>query len=187
MYGLETNLSKQALLAILGTPLGTTKFLRADGTWVDVSDISVLTTLGDVSYGGASGVDTRLAGNTTAVKQFLNQTGTGVVSAAPVWAALVDADLPVVSVSKGGTGLATLGDVAITNTDSPYTAPATVKIIRANATSGNITINLPTAVGQPGREYLIFRTDIVASTNIITIDGATTETIDSNLTYHYRD
>jgi hypothetical protein len=183
MYGLETNLSKQALLQILGTPLGTTKFLRADGTWVDVSDISVLTTLGDVSYGGAAGVDTRLAGNITAIKKFLNQTGTGAVSAAPTWAALVDADLPVVSVSKGGTGLSTLGDVAITNADSPYTAPATIKTIRANATSGAITINLPTAVGISGKEYYIFRTDITSSSYPIIVDGATTETIDSNLTY----
>jgi hypothetical protein len=77
----------------------------------------------------------------------------------------------------------TYGDVAITNTDSPYTVLATTKVIRANATSGAITINLPTAVGIAGREYHIFRTDILASTNIITIDANSTETIDSNLTY----
>lgn len=77
----------------------------------------------------------------------------------------------------------TYGDVAITNSDSPYTVTATKKVIRANATSGNITINLPTAVGIAGREYHIFRTDIIASTNVITIDANSTETIDSNLTH----
>lgn len=74
-------------------------------------------------------------------------------------------------------------DVAITNTDSPYTALAYDHVIRANATSGAITINLPTAVGIAGREYHIFRTDVASSTNLITIDANSTETIDSNLTY----
>lgn len=47
-----------------------------------------MTTLGDVIYGAASGTATRLAGNITAAKQFLSQTGTGSASAAPVWSAL---------------------------------------------------------------------------------------------------
>lgn len=45
-----------------------------------------MTTLGDSIYGGASGVVTRLAGNTTTASQYLSQTGTGSASAAPVWA-----------------------------------------------------------------------------------------------------
>ncbi len=83
---------------------------------------------------------------------------------------------PIVNGIKGG-------DVAITNSDSPYTALATTRIIRADATSGAITINLPTALGIVGFEYHIFRTDILSSTNLITIDANSTETIDSNLTY----
>jgi hypothetical protein len=77
----------------------------------------------------------------------------------------------------------TLADIGITNTDSPYTVPANKTVIRADATSGAITINLPTAVGIAGRTYKIYRTDIIASTNIITIDPNSTETIDSNSTY----
>lgn len=74
-------------------------------------------------------------------------------------------------------------DVAITNASSPYTALAYDYVIRADATSGAITINLPTAVGIAGKEYHIFRTDVAVSTNIITIDANSTETIDSSLTY----
>lgn len=74
-------------------------------------------------------------------------------------------------------------DVAITNAASPYTVLPYDYIIRADATSGAITINLPTAVGRAGKEYHIFRTDILASTNVITIDANSTETIDSNLTH----
>jgi hypothetical protein len=55
--------------------------------------LSPLTTLGDVLYGAASGAGTRLAGNITATKQFLSQTGTGTISAAPVWSAVSKTDV----------------------------------------------------------------------------------------------
>lgn len=48
---------------------------------------SVLTTLGDLAYGGASGVFTRLAGNTSATAKFLCQQGNGTTSTAPGWCA----------------------------------------------------------------------------------------------------
>jgi hypothetical protein len=52
-----------------------------------------LTTLGDTLF--HNGTDSvRLAGNTTATAMFLRQTGTGAVSAAPVWAALTAANIP---------------------------------------------------------------------------------------------
>jgi hypothetical protein len=70
--------------------------------------LSPMSTLGDVIYGGASGAGTRLAGNTTSAKQFLTQTGTGAVSAAPAWGAIAVADLPTIDVAHGGTGVVTL-------------------------------------------------------------------------------
>lgn len=50
--------------------------------------------LGDTLYSDAANSLAKLAGNITAAKQFLTQTGTGAVSAAPVWAAILDSDLP---------------------------------------------------------------------------------------------
>lgn len=50
--------------------------------------------LGDIWYGSAANAISALAGNITATKQFLTQTGTGTVSAAPVWGAIAAADLP---------------------------------------------------------------------------------------------
>lgn len=70
--------------------------------------------------------------------------------------------------------------VAITNGDSPYTAVTTSSIILANATSGAITINLPTAASIAGRTYVIKKTD--SSTNAITVDGYSSETIDGETT-----
>lgn len=46
-----------------------------------------ITTLGDLVYGGGGGTPARLAGNTTTTMEVLTQTGTGSVSAAPVWVA----------------------------------------------------------------------------------------------------
>lgn len=44
-------------------------------------------TLGDIPYSSATNTVSKLAGNTTATKKFLTQTGTGSVSAAPAWSA----------------------------------------------------------------------------------------------------
>ena len=74
---------------------------------------NIFTALGDLVYGGAANTPAKLSGNTTAVKQFLTQIGDGTNSAAPVWGSLVSADLPVVPVTKGGTGITsfTTGDI----------------------------------------------------------------------------
>lgn len=63
-----------------------------------------MSALGDTMYGGASpaGIATRLAGNTTSTKKFLQQTGTGAVSAAPVWDVIAAADLPASTASVKG-------------------------------------------------------------------------------------
>jgi hypothetical protein len=60
----------------------------ADWTTFNGKMTNPMTTLGDVIYGGSSGVSTRLAGNITTAKQFLSQTGNGTVSADPTWSAL---------------------------------------------------------------------------------------------------
>ena len=61
---------------------------------------SPMTTLGDIIYGGASGAATRLAGNTTTTKQYLSQTGTGTVSAAPAWATIAGSDITGAALTK---------------------------------------------------------------------------------------
>lgn len=71
--------------------------------------------LGDLLYASATNVLAKLAGNIVATKMFLSQTGTGSVSAAPAWAALVAGDIPslaasiitsgLLSMARGGTGV----------------------------------------------------------------------------------
>lgn len=50
--------------------------------------------LGDLIHGNGTPLWARLAGNITTTKKWLSQTGTGVVSAAPVWDVLADSDIP---------------------------------------------------------------------------------------------
>jgi hypothetical protein len=50
--------------------------------------------LGDIMHGNATPKWARLAGNITTTKKYLNQTGSGAISAVPVWDSIADADLP---------------------------------------------------------------------------------------------
>lgn len=65
---------------------------------------SLITTLGDTVYGTGASAWSRLAGNTTATKKFLRQTGDGAASAAPAWDTLVAGDIPSLDAAKVTTG-----------------------------------------------------------------------------------
>ena len=78
----------------------TNTYLNASNNLSDVgtaatafNNISGMTTIGDTIYGGASGVRTRLAGNTTTTKKYKSSTGDGVNATAPVWSQVAFADL----------------------------------------------------------------------------------------------
>jgi len=69
---------------------------------------------------------------------------------------------------------------SITSSDSPYSVSLTDDIILVDATGGAVTVTLPTAiVGVAGKTYTIKRTDIIASTNLVTIGTTSSQTIDS--------
>lgn len=79
--------------------IGSAYIYRAAGTDVPITDggtgqstkgpafdaLSPMSALGDLIYGGASGTGTLLAGNTTTTTKYLQQIGTGAVSAVPSW------------------------------------------------------------------------------------------------------
>lgn len=84
------------------------------------NNISGMTTLGDTLFGGTSGTRTRLAGNTSATKNFLIQTGTGSVSAAPAWGTIAAGDVP--TLNQNTTGNALTATTASASTTSAITA-----------------------------------------------------------------
>lgn len=121
--------------------------------------------VGDIIYSSATNTLTVLSGNTTTTKKFLNQTGTGSASAAPVWSTIANTDV---------SGLGTMStqdanSVAITggsidNTTVGATTPTTGKFtslgltgsvsgtttFQAAATTTTTTYTLPAADGLSG-------------------------------------
>ena len=82
--------------------------------------LSPVTTLGDMMYGSAANTVSRLGGNTTGTINFLAQTGTGSVSAAPVWVSV--SSFPTIPVANGGTGQTAAPSVNLYHTTSVPTA-----------------------------------------------------------------
>ena len=101
------NVENTALSTWAGTSSITTLGTITTGTW-SASTIAVnkggtgLTsyTLGDILYASAATTLTKLAGNTTTVKQYLSQTGNGTTSAAPVWATISGGDITGAALTK---------------------------------------------------------------------------------------
>ena len=106
--------------------------------------------LGDLLYANTTPAWTKLAGNTTAAKQFLTQTGTGSASAAPAWGTIADGDIPASitrdseinvlgtanQITSSGSGPAPT--LAIAN---PFTFPG--KATFAAGAAGAASINIP--------------------------------------------
>lgn len=145
-------------------PLGTNGYcLKSNGTdaeWgVCTTYSDPMTTLGDILYRGPSST-TRLAGNTATTRKFLRQSGTGVVSAAPVWDTITSADLPFPGTgSRGGVESKTCSGsdkLSAIGTDGvpvcaavSTTAPYTVEITAQTSVSISAATHLQgaTAVG----------------------------------------
>ena len=83
------------------------------GTWAAVGGgmANPMSALGDLISGGAAGAPARVAGNATATRKFLRQTGTGSASAAPAWDTLEASDVPDLSADYDPAGTAA-GDVS---------------------------------------------------------------------------
>lgn len=104
-------------------------------------------TLGDVLYATGSNTLGKLSGQITTTNKFLSQTGTGAVSAAPVWSALIAGDIPSLDTSKLTTGTmatARLGSGSATGStflrgDSTWaTVPASLTTVANETPAGTI-------------------------------------------------
>ena len=128
----------------------------------------VFTAYGDLAYGGTGRLGTRLAGNITTTKQFLTQTGTGTISAAPTWGSILAADLAAspqagyVLTYAGGVSTwadpTTIGDITAVGdvTSGPaFTSGGTgTTLYLRNATSGAIALQtVAGALGSPTVQF----------------------------------
>lgn len=86
------------------TTVGTITIGTWNGTAVDETHggtNQTTYTLGDSLYASAANTLSKLSGNITAVKQYLSQTGTGAVSAAPGWATIAGGDITGAALTAG--------------------------------------------------------------------------------------
>jgi hypothetical protein len=170
-------------LSIGGTNQGWSFFLPGSPSTVDLyaladtasgGYVSPLTTLGDTLYENATPAPARLAGNTTATKKFLTQTGTGSVSAAPAWGTIAAGDVPTLNQNTTGSSGSCSGNAATaTNLAGGATLPAYLAPAVVALTFGT-TINVNAALGND------FRLTLTASTGTIAnptnpVDGQTIE------------
>jgi hypothetical protein len=87
----------------------------------------------------------------------------------------------VLKVASGIPTWSTSGTLTTNTQTSSYTVTSTDTVVFANATSGNVTITLPTASGLPGYRFYIKRID--GSNNTVTVQRTGTDTIDGMINF----
>ena len=108
---------------------------------------SLIAALGDTLYGSAASTVAKLAGNTTATKKFLRQTGTGAVSAAPAWDTVVENDVGASTNAAGNTSTAITIDWSLGRAQS-CTATGNFTLTHSNMTAGLVyTLEVATGAG----------------------------------------
>ena len=152
--------------------------------WSSAVASSVMTTLGDTLYGGASGAATRLPGNTSSTREFLVSAGSSGSATSPFWSALVGADLPSQYVSGqsgffgglAGSGLI-IGSIGNTTGFAANAAACWLFYIAAPITVSKATIYVSTGASATAASIGIFNT---AGTKLV--DSGTFSTTTSTTT-----
>lgn len=131
--------------------------------------------LGDILYASAANVLSKLAGNTTAAIQYLAQTGTGIISAAPAWTTISGGDITGAALTVGNDA-----NVTLTLGGTPATALLRAASVTAGwsgtlapSRGGLGTSSVPIAgqipIGNSGGTYTIAA--ISSGTNILVGNG----------------
>lgn len=163
--------------------------------------------LGDTIYASAANTLSKLAGNITSAKQYLSQTGTGAVSAAPVWATISGGDITGAALTKtddtnvtltlGGTPATALlraasltlgwtgtlsgtrGGTGVNNGSNTATFAGNLNFANSFTTSGNFAVTQT----YTGVTNVTFPTSgTLATTAQIPTGAALTKTDDTNVT-----
>jgi hypothetical protein len=163
--------------------------------------VNPLTALGDVLYGGAAGVQTRLPGNTTPAQLVLTQTGDGTNSAAPSWQPLPSVSTLTYMLANLASSIATYkqavsidtytaGALGTIVTNAVSNTPVLLGVFATNTGYPNLT-TIPVGLftghfetkltaGPPNSHYCYFeiwkRTAGGAETKLLTSDNTTATT-----------
>jgi hypothetical protein len=138
----ELNTFTTSLKGLVPSPGSTNGFfLKDDGTWAAPAGggfSNPMTTLGDIIVENSTPAAARLAGNTTATKKFLVQTGNGSISAVPAWDIIIAGDVPTLNQNTTGSAGSISGTNVITNANIVQAA--------ANSFKGNNTGSAATQI-----------------------------------------
>jgi hypothetical protein len=138
----QSTIGINSIFPVVDSVDSTTKSIainQLDLRWVN----QVMTEPGDMIYGGASGIPTRLAGNATTPTFVLTSTGTGSAATAPVWA------LPAASTTVNVTGHTALSGAVTFSAGTAISLTQTGQNI-AIAFTG-VTGTIPIASGGTGQ------------------------------------
>lgn len=89
---------------------------QIDGTHGGTGQTSY--TVGDILYASSGSALSKLAGNTTAVKQFLTQQGNGSISATPIWGGVADNDVAFTNITTNNVSISKHGYAPILPNDA---------------------------------------------------------------------
>lgn len=171
-----------SLVVTVGTtPLTFTEFTRNPSDYLlkanNLSDvassstsfnnISGMTTLGDMIYGGTSGTRSNLSGSISASLAVLTQTGNGAASAAPAWSTGLNTSIlnaGTLPIARGGTNVTSV-------TTSPTATSFAGWDANSNLSANNFLAGYTTTATAAGTTTLT-----VASTEIRVFTGSTTQT-----------
>lgn len=96
--------------------LKTNNLSDVSSTTTSFNNISPMTTLGDIIYGGTAGAGTRLGGNTATTTQLLSSVGNGSTALAPVWLTATSTNTAGAPVIRDGSGNFSAGTITATLT-----------------------------------------------------------------------
>jgi hypothetical protein len=102
------------------------------------------TTLGDIAFSNGAGTNTRLAGSISATKAYLQQTGNGAISAAPVWSTIAVADVPALPASQITSGTFSAGLIPNNAANTSGSSGTTSALLSATTTVNVAAAAAPT-------------------------------------------
>lgn len=169
-----TNATTMTLANGESRPLGQDKWMAPftvkgnnTGSLAEAEDITVadalsmlMSTQGDMIYGGASGLGTRLPGDTSDIKKFLTTTSIAGIAQPPEWSA----------VTTTTTVVSKTANYAVDVNDDV--------ILVSNAVNNSVIITLPSAVGLDGKMYVIKKTTFTSFLENVAINAAGGQFID---------
>jgi hypothetical protein len=147
-------------------------FLNSAGT-ESVIATNPMTTLGDLIYGGASGVPTRLVGDTSNTRKFLRELSVAGAATAEVWDTLVSSDIPNNGANTTGnaTTATTATNAANVATTGVSTNAAYYPLFVSSSTNGNQACDLDSSFSfNPSTHALTATTFIGALTGAASLN-----------------